>query len=976
MNNDLLQRLSNAETDSARQAIVLEMSIGLLAPTVKQAVFAAAVPHWFDFNYLAALIGEDDCDEVYDELLENSFINHIPGRGYAIHERTRKLLLDDLWQRDEPEFLLLSKKAADYCLAQEDKEQWQAEEVYHRLISDPTEGLARFQQVATAWANFEHNSYEDIERMARYADEQIISGRLSGEGAAWTHLWQARLNLIYGKTGAASQALAKISQNNLTTPKFAAEVANSQGDILAAQGDSVGMEVAWQKAVSLYDQHEQKLDIFLVQEKLRSHGISADSLTDDKSKSSNLKTESAKIKPAGADVMDGLRNQLLDNIESGWVNGVLRKEMSAENRILDLQLAKGEHSQIKVHRPGSIDQSLNNSKGLKGLFQASGRSLLILGAPGSGKTITLLQLLDELIHEARLIEQEPIPLLLNLSSFGGFTGSFEDWVAEQAFTQYSLSRNLTLERLKLGDHFTLLLDGLDEVSNTQGQREKTVQAINAFAANFSCGIAICSRITDYHSLKHTLAVGHLVVLQPLSNQQITQTLEKNENQTLLQLAKQDWRLREALRSPLLLKLFPIAVAGKEASLSDKQIDSISGWRSEIFAQYADQVLPTDQRPKHRSWLGFLAQSMQKAGTTVFNIEDIQPSWLSGNNRARLFYSLSSAFLVFILALALSPTLAAIVTFRGDILDNLLSYIALTVWLSLLFSVSFCVGLAIFAWSSSWLAVPLKGKYARALTSGGLTWLAISLFSGVFVQQIADNVSQIGIGFIMGTIFGLGASISVGLNLYSNAITPRDKIMFTQPTADRLKKYFPEFIWITIVFALVGGLTGPVFENNELNFSAFFLTFFEILPLTLLTGLLCWIGLAALDAPKIDKRHAPAEGIRASLRNGFLITLIAGALFSGTGAVMDAWYEANGLFLFMVLSTILPVAFTWYGGMTWVQHQVVKFLLARQNKLPFKLTDWLEQMASAGLLRQVGGGYIFIHRSLLEFFADSESPTKN
>ena len=185
MNQTHLDQLAQATTEEERNRIVLEMSLARLHPELLEAVQAAAIPHWFDFNYLSALIGEDASDLIYDELLDQSFVEHIPGRGYAIHERTRYPLLDKIWEEDQAQFRLISGYAADHCAKQDDGSYWQSEEIYHRLISDIDIGLDRFQQMATSWANFEQSSYEDIEQVTRMAEQHIDAGRLFGQTANW-----------------------------------------------------------------------------------------------------------------------------------------------------------------------------------------------------------------------------------------------------------------------------------------------------------------------------------------------------------------------------------------------------------------------------------------------------------------------------------------------------------------------------------------------------------------------------------------------------------------------------------------------------------------------------------------------------------------------------------------------------------------------------------------------------------------------
>jgi hypothetical protein len=58
-----------------------------------------------------------------------------------------------------------------------------------------------------------------------------------------------------------------------------------------------------------------------------------------------------------------------------------------------------------------------------------------------------------------------------------------------------------------------------------------------------------------------------------------------------------------------------------------------------------------------------------------------------------------------------------------------------------------------------------------------------------------------------------------------------------------------------------------------------------------------------------------------------------------------------------------------GGVAYVQHFVLRILLWSARCLPFNYAHFLDYAAERILLRKVGGGYIFIHRLLLEYFAD-------
>jgi hypothetical protein len=57
-----------------------------------------------------------------------------------------------------------------------------------------------------------------------------------------------------------------------------------------------------------------------------------------------------------------------------------------------------------------------------------------------------------------------------------------------------------------------------------------------------------------------------------------------------------------------------------------------------------------------------------------------------------------------------------------------------------------------------------------------------------------------------------------------------------------------------------------------------------------------------------------------------------------------------------------------GGLAFLQYFVLRYFLSRTGRLPFKLIPFLDYCAERIFLRKVGGGYIFIHRYLMEHFA--------
>jgi hypothetical protein len=61
-----------------------------------------------------------------------------------------------------------------------------------------------------------------------------------------------------------------------------------------------------------------------------------------------------------------------------------------------------------------------------------------------------------------------------------------------------------------------------------------------------------------------------------------------------------------------------------------------------------------------------------------------------------------------------------------------------------------------------------------------------------------------------------------------------------------------------------------------------------------------------------------------------------------------------------------------GGLSCLRHSVLRLLLWRAGSIPWNYPRFLNYAAERILLRKVGGGYIFVHRLLLEYFASLDT----
>ncbi len=66
----------------------------------------------------------------------------------------------------------------------------------------------------------------------------------------------------------------------------------------------------------------------------------------------------------------------------------------------------------------------------------------------------------------------------------------------------------------------------------------------------------------------------------------------------------------------------------------------------------------------------------------------------------------------------------------------------------------------------------------------------------------------------------------------------------------------------------------------------------------------------------------------------------------------------------------------YAGLAVLQHYILRYLLYRNGSLPLRLVPFLDYCAERIFLRKIGGGgYIFVHRLLMEHFVGLERGTE-
>ncbi|MGB3291789.1 MAG: NACHT domain-containing protein, partial [Phormidesmis sp.] len=353
------------------------------------------------------------------------------------------------------------------------------------------------------------------------------------------------------------------------------------------------------------------------------------------------------------------RQVLLTKVKTFWVEDVLERSLHAK-ALIELGLEK--RFDTVQHPFESLEYTVADSESdplppgsqVEEVFTSlgPGRTLLILGEPGSGKTTMLLKLTKNLIVQAETNANLPIPVVFNLSSWTSPQQSIAAWLLEELATKYQVSRPLAQTWID-DQSMLLLLDGLDEVATDL--QDDCVRAINQFLHHHGqTETVVCSRIKDYLALPERLQLRSALYLQPLTTDQIHQYLDEAGSQleAIKTLLQEDAALQELARSPLTLSIMTLAYQGK--SLADiPQTGSLEERRRHLLEVYVKRMFQrkglrrTYPDDKVIRWLTWLAKQMVRKSQTVFLIESVQPDWLP-TKLDRRFYEIGIRIVLIVL----------------------------------------------------------------------------------------------------------------------------------------------------------------------------------------------------------------------------------------------------------------------------------------------------------------------------------------
>jgi hypothetical protein len=495
----------------------------------------------------------------------------------------------------------------------------------------------------------------------------------------------------------------------------------------------------------------------------------------------------------------------------------------------------------------------------------------------------------------------------------------------------------------------LLLDGLDEVRSSQ--RDACVIAINQFQQAYSTELVVCSRIRDYEALSHRLKVQIAVAVRSLTPEQVQSYLDSlsTDLSGLKQLLQTDEAFRELAQSPLLLNMMVLAYQG--IMLTDlPKPEILAKRRSQVFDAYIERMFQRQgttqlySQPQTIGWLSWLAQQMMRHSQTIVLIERIQRGWLH-TSKQRLLYTLISAF-----------TISTVL--------GLMYGIATTVS----FGVADGLRIGLFTWAAStllqaivvWFVVDIE-RLPNTPQQVARQNVAYSLGTGVILGMSIGMIAAIDRGFAVGGTLGfVSGAIGGVVDWLMGSHFTQSALGLTETLKWSWKRIQTQlWFWLPIGIATgLGfhglGLLSPSLGNSLLNGA--------------ITGTVAAIATGLDASSEIESKTQPNQGIWQSAKNCLLI-----ACLTTPTLVLSALLLSVPLYIALIFSWLISLNL---GGSACVVHLSLRLTFWLDRRIPWNTAHFLNYATQLTFLQKVGGGYLFVHRLLMEHFAQKTLPPQN
>jgi DNA replication protein DnaC len=281
-------------------------------------------------------------------------------------------------------------------------------------------------------------------------------------------------------------------------------------------------------------------------------------------------------------------------------------------------------------------------KAIKESFNQKGR-LLIVGSPGSGKTVLLLKLAIELLGDNCKADQK-LPVIFNLASWSPVYAKFDDWLIDVLNAGNGLSKDFARTLLEQ-NRIIFLLDGLDELARNEDRkkaktiRNKCLKSIYDYTTTTGNVIVSC-RLKDLPKIPKDIEEKLLlakVEIFDLTNESVQKELNRfrevgKEQQTTVERIEDVLKTNEAfykvLNTPFYLNTALDVFSKLKLSETKfpKTIQAIKDYLVNKFIENKISNLNLTKFEKDKAkilkWLSWLAKLMEKKQLVNFELADL------------------------------------------------------------------------------------------------------------------------------------------------------------------------------------------------------------------------------------------------------------------------------------------------------------------------------------------------------------------
>lgn len=658
-------------------------------------------------------------------------------------------------------------------------------------------------------------------------------------------------------------------------------------------------------------------------------------------------------------------------------------------------------------------------------FERRGR-LLIVGGPGSGKTVLLLALALYLVKKALEDASQPLPVIFNLASWSPTYERFDEWMTAMLTRGYGLSPEFAGQMLA-ERRIVFLLDGLDELARNEEPvraaevRAECLAALDKYLYDGSMSVAICCRREQFIAiLRQTGAeppVAAVVAVQDLTAVQIDRALirachtpkDKFAAPHLLSALGQD---RDGIYQQVLSTPFYFTTALQVFdSNKPPKIDAPDRETLEVnlITAFVEKKLAFTENPRRfnaartHTWLIWLAHFLNDRKQVTFELASLQPTMLKRPWRYRFIYCTICGVAGVTIGTAFGSAAET---------DN----ISLVVMFSAIYAMIFAIIGYYFSTEDfmQWTSVPLR----RWRTWRRLLWAGVAV--GVLSHMLVDP-SKIGLlGIESEATVGIGGhvipEVSAFLIIVLIAIfVGATGLVFVRmffgilgraPIGDIATEDFarwtlkPLLRWCTwrdmlgwlLFFSMTGGIIGSAVGGvfTGMYFAViiprnmFFGFAYGVLLGVALLGtfgaafsLFVGIPLGVLRACRTIARFASIDSPYQRLRAGIVFNVLQGVVIA---MVLSCLVSAPGLFiawtspeelkisLLPIIRAVILLGTIGLLKVSLLKHFALRICLYLEGSMPLHYADFLSYATELHVLEKEGGQWRFRHQILQDYFA--------